>query len=183
MRTLGFLGMLPFVVASLACSTPVSGGDGSARTLGVEGPGALFYSVEAAATDAMAWAHAQRYPAGRPDLIAGTITRVDGGFSYAAPTASKRYTALGTPFVRFRLGPDDVASFMIYSRRYDRTIDRENEKPSRRDMRIVDKIDPEHRPIFVLTPTLRVVRYDGERIESIARLGESGKILMAAKDR
>ncbi len=50
-------------------------------------------------------------------------------------------------------------------------------------MRIVDEIDPQHRPLFLLTPTLRVVRYDGGAIRSIARLGESGSYLMAAKDR
>jgi hypothetical protein len=143
----------------------------------------VFYSVEAAAMDALAFVHSQRYPAGRPHLIGGTIARVDGGFSYAAPVASKVHSALSTPFLQLRLGPDDVASFMVYSRRDDRRIDRENETPSKSAMQIVDELDPRHRPLFLLTPSLRVVQYEGKQTRSIARLGDRETYVLAAKDR
>jgi hypothetical protein len=183
MRTLGFLGLLPFMVASLACSTAGTRTETSGEMSRVEGPGAVFFSVEAAVMDAMAYVHGQRYPMGRPELIAGTITRVDGGFSYTAPVSSRGHSALSRPFVRFRLGPDDAASFLVYSCLHDRNIDRENEAPSKSVMQIVDELDPEHRPLFLLTPSLNVVQYHGERIRSIARLGEGGAYIMAATDR
>jgi hypothetical protein len=149
----------------------------------VEGPGAVFFSVEAAAMDAMAYVHTQRYPMGRPELIAGSITRVEGGFSYAAPVSSNRGSALSRPFLRFRLGPDDAASFLVYSRLHDRSIDRENETPSKSAMQIVDERDPEHRPLFLLTPSLSVVRYEGKQVRSIAQLGERRSDVLASTDR
>jgi len=183
MRTLGFLGLLPLMVASLACSTPRTKMDAGGEMHRVEGPGAVFFSVESAAMDAMAYVHAQRYPVGRPELIAGTITRVEDGFSYAAPVSSRGHSLLSRPIVRFRIGPDDAASFLVYSRVHDPKTDRKNEAPSKSAMQIVDELDPERRPLFLLTPSLNVVRYDGEKIRSIARLGEGGDYIMAATDR
>jgi hypothetical protein len=168
-------------MTSLACSTlerPTTG-----EIPRAQGPGTVFFTVEAAVLDAMAYAHTKRFPGGRPHLLAGTIHRVDVGYSYAAPKASDRFSALSPARAHFRLGPDDVASYLVYSKRNNRQIDRRNESLSRNARSIVDDKDPMHRPIFLLTPSLNVVAYDGNAAQSIARLDAPRSTLVAASER
>jgi hypothetical protein len=170
-------------MTSLACTTLERPTGVTGEVLPAEGPGSVFFTVEEAALDAMAYAHTKRFPAGRPDLLAGTIHRVDGGFSYAPPTASDRHSALSPSTTRIRLAPDDVASYLVYTKRNNRQIDRRNETLSRKTRRIVDEVDPMRRPIYLLTPSLNVVTYDGGQPQSIARLDAPRSTTVAASER
>jgi hypothetical protein len=123
------------------------------------GPGAVFASVEAAAVDGLAWAHREQLVSANPRLSrGGTIVGVEGGYSYrelvaASPAAPDR--------LELRLTPDVVAHFHTYPRQGWR-IDRDNERHSRADRRVVDRIDSQSRPSFILTPSMRVLVYRGQ---------------------
>ena len=47
--------------------------------------------------------------------------------------------------------------------------DRLNESLSRADLRMVDRIDPQRRPLFVRTPSGRVLRYGEGRLAVVTR--------------
>ena len=135
----------------LALAASVQAGERAAT-----GPGTVFASVEAAAADALRFA-AARSTSQRE--LGGTISRVDGGFSYAAPEAGDR------DGVQLRLGREDVAWYYTHGTRDGgREEDRLNEGISQRDRAMVDRVDPAHRPLFVSTPTGRLLRYQGERL-------------------
>jgi hypothetical protein len=123
-------------------------------------PGALFETIEAAAVDALAHAHHTARPGDRGRLRMGTIYRVGDAFSYSAPQRSES-TVWSTrpPVLRFALRPIDVASYMLHPRSGESRVDRANEAPNASERRIVDELDPRGRPLFVLTPSRRIVRY------------------------
>jgi hypothetical protein len=60
--------------------------------------------------------------------------------------------------VRHRLSPGDVATYVVHPSTGVRLIDRLNESPSRSERRLVERADPQHRPLYVLTPSLRILR-------------------------
>jgi hypothetical protein len=123
------------------------------------GPGAVFDSVEAAATDALHFAAAHK--GGSRREWGGAISRVPGGFSYEAPTPGSR------DGVRLSLGGEHVAWYYTHGPR-DRESDRLNESVSRRDQQMVDRVDPQNRPLFVLTPSGRLIRYADRRLAVVA---------------
>jgi hypothetical protein len=139
------------------------------------GPGAVFPTIEAAAIDAVTFAHLQQ----RADdgslrrVRAGTVTRVDGGFTYREVRVASR---LQPGRVDFPLGPDDVAHFRTYTWANHTNdallLNRVRERPSRDCQRLVDRIDPLHRPAFILTPSLAVRVYRGKDLglEQVASL-------------
>ena len=181
MRTFGLLGLLTLLVTSLACSTLSTRSGRSGEMLRADAPGTVFFSIEDAAMDAMAYAHTRRSPAVGALIIVGTIQRVDGGFTYTAPATSVRHSRKWSPVVRYRLGANDVATYLIYARSDNRRTDRENERLSAEARRIVKEIDPEHRPLYQLTPSLNVLRYDGTTLRTVARLGEPRAQRIAAR--
>ena len=181
MRSLGSLSLLPLLLLSLACSTPQRAIDDDA--LHAEGPGTLFTTVEAAVIDAMLHAHTSRFPAGRPHVLAGAIQRVDGGFRYAAPETSDRHSALSPPVAHFRLGPNDVASYLVYSRVDERSLDRQTAKLILKARHITDDVDPLHRPVYLLTPSLTIVAYDGTTARTLSRLEDARPTTLAASRR
>jgi hypothetical protein len=122
------------------------------------GPGAVFASVEAAATDALRFAAALKGNSHRE--WGGAIARVAGGFGYEAPTPGD------ADGVRIALGGEHVAWYYTHGPR-DGESDRLNESVSRGDRRMVDHVDPLHRPLFVLTPSGRVVRYADRRLVAL----------------
>jgi hypothetical protein len=94
----------------------------------------------------------------------GTIHRVEGGFSYdeiqvAGPQAPHR--------VRTRPREGDVARFLIYYRTGRHEADRANERPSQADRRSVRFVDPLHRPLYILHPSLTIRVYRGEEGELV----------------
>lgn len=122
-----------------------------------QGPGSTFASVEAAAVDGLAWAHKLQRESENPRLSrGGTIVAVDDGkYSYGVLLSA----SAGAPdSLQIQLGKSVVGHFHTYPRRGDR-IDVSNETHSPADRSVVDHMDSQRRPSFVLTPSLRVVAY------------------------
>lgn len=126
------------------------------------GPGAVFPSVEAAATDALDFA-AERKGSSLNEM-GGAISRVAGGFSYAMPISGGRET------VSVKLGEEHVAWYYTHGARDRGELDRLNERISARDRQMVDRVDPLHRPLFVSTPSGRVIRYRDGRLAELKRV-------------
>jgi hypothetical protein len=131
-----------------------------AEPLHARGPGALFASIEAAAVDALTYAHLQALEARDTARIrGGTIYTVDGRYSYGE-------IQLGNPLtphrISYRFGPREVARFHAYPVYRDALINHANERLSRGDRRSVGIIDPLHRPLYVLHPSLAIRVYRGE---------------------
>ena len=128
--------------------------------LHAQGPGALFTRVEAAAVDALTYAYLQAHKARDTARIrGGTIYSVGGHYSYGE-------IQLGNPLsphrFSYRFGPHEVARFHAYPVYRDVLANRANERISRVDRRSVSVIDPLHRPLYVLHPSLTVRAYAGE---------------------
>jgi Domain of unknown function (DUF4329) len=136
------------------------------------GPGTVFESVEAAAADALTFAAAHKGDSRRE--WGGAISRVDGGFSYEAPTPGSKAG------VRLSLGSEHVAWYYTHGPR-DAETDRLNEDVSRRDRQMVDRVDPQHRPLFVLTPSGRLIRYADRRLAVVAPATTSSAIASRAE--
>jgi hypothetical protein len=131
-----------------------------AQPLHVRGPGAWFTSVEAAAIDALTYAYLQAHKANDAARIrGGTIFPIGGHYSYGT-------IQLGNPLsphqIRYRFGPREVARFHAYPVYRDLRANRANERLSRVDRRSVSAIDPLHRPLYVLHPSLAIRAYRGE---------------------
>jgi hypothetical protein len=125
------------------------------------GPGTVFGSVEAAALDALHYAALRQ--AGAHRELGGAISATAGGYTYAAPEVG------GRDRVKVRLGRGDVAWYYTHGSRGNAVEDRLNETLSRADLRMVDRIDPQRRPLFVGTPSGRVLRYGEGRLAVVKR--------------
>jgi len=131
--------------------------------LEARGPGTVFPSIDAAAVDALTYAYLLALASHDTERMrGGTIHRVDGGFSYgeirvAGPLLP---TSLRQP-----LETRHVARFVVYYRTGRRSVDRANERPSRADRRSVRFVDPLHRPLYILHPSLMIRVYRGEEGE------------------
>jgi hypothetical protein len=165
---------LAMLAACVACAgAPPSSLAASDTRAGIraEGPGAVFPSVQAAALDALATAHRTATPLDRRRLRVGTIHRVAHGFVYSAPQRAAGSSALMPQRVRYRLRPIDVASYVIPPRSAEWRPARSNETQARKTQRVVDELDPAHRPIYLLTQSFDVVSYSrGGQTRVVARL-------------
>jgi hypothetical protein len=159
-------------LAACAGAPPVSpSASGASDGMRAQGPDAVFPSVQAAALDALAYAHLTATPRDRLHLRAGAVHRVANGYSYSAPRRATTSTPLMHQSVRLQLHPDDVASYAIPPRSAERRSSRSHAMPIRRAQHIVDELDPAHRPIYVLTGSLDVVSYShGERPRVVTNL-------------
>ncbi len=133
---------------------------GGVQPLHARGPGALFTSVEAAAVDALTYAYLQaRESRDTARIRGGTIYPVGDYYSYGE-------IQLGNPLnphrISYRFGPHEVARFHAYPVVRDVLANRANERPSRVDRRSVSFIDPLHRPLYILHPSLTIRAYRGE---------------------
>jgi hypothetical protein len=120
----------------------------------------LFTSVEAAAVDALTYAYLQaRESRDTARIRGGTIYPVGDRYSYGE-------IQLGAPLIphriSYRFGPHEVARFHAYPVYRDLRANRANERLSREDRRSVSVIDPLHRPLYVLHPSLAIRAYSGE---------------------
>jgi hypothetical protein len=120
------------------------------------GPGTVFPSLEAAAEDALRFAAAQKGDSWRE--WGGTIERVPGGYRYGMPVAGTQ------DGVRIALRDADAAWYYTHGARDEAVVDRLNEGVSRRDRRMVDRVDPRRRPLFVSTPSGQLLRYGDGRL-------------------
>lgn len=154
----------------------------SAPHLEARGPGAVFGSIDAAAVDALIHAYLQAQAAHDTERMrGGTVYPVKGGFSYgeilvAGPLTPHR---VRVPFTK-----RDVARFLIYYRTGRHAADRANERPSLADRRSVRFVDPLHRPLYILHPSLVIRVYRGEHAEcvDVADLHRPGQALMIAQE-
>lgn len=135
-----------------------------------ESGGLVFATIEDAVRDAFEAAEARSGLSDRDRLQVGTIRRIAGGFVWTEPVRSPgSIRASAPPRARLRLGPDDVAVYSVHPRSGHADLDRLNEAVGAGERRLVDEQDPLHRPLFVRTPSRRILRYPGpaERSESL----------------
>ena len=135
-------------------------------------PGTQFDSVEEAAVAALAHV---RWTATRSEserLHVGSIVRIEGGYTWlTAQHSGSHLRATWRPTARVAIGPDHVATYVVHPRTGDRRTDRANERITRGERRLVDDVDPLHRPIFLLTPAGRIMTYShGAPVVEIAAL-------------
>ena len=133
--------------------------------LEARGPGAVFDSIQAAAVDALTFCYLQARAAGDSERMrAGTIQRSGAGYAYselhvASPLAPRR--------IEYRFAPQEVARFHVYPPHTDRDVNRTSERLSSKDWRSVSVIDPLHRPLYVLHPSLAIRAYRGVDSEAV----------------
>ena len=172
LKTLAWASLL---AASLACAgAPPSSwtAEHGRRGAPTAGPGAVFSSVREAALDALVTARRTATPRDEERLRVGTIHRVAQGYSYAAPQRAVASSARMPQSIRYQLRPADVASYLIPPRATTWPRDRSVDALLAEAQRIVDDLDPAHRPVYVLTDALEVVRYTGGgQPHAVARLG------------
>jgi hypothetical protein len=129
--------------------------------------------VEAAAIDALSYAHLEETLTERRSLRVGVIHRVENGYSYTAAKRSSNSSPLTACSVRYRMRPNDVARYIIPPHSRKARVDRSNEEPTRKEKRIVDELDPAHRPLFQLTPSHNIVSYRyGGQTSVLLNLGD-----------
>jgi len=92
------------------------------------------------------------------------LATIDGRYSYGE---IQRGTP-GTPHrISYRFRPGDVARFHAYPVYKNTLSNRTNERLSRGDRRSVGFIDPLHRPLYVLHPSLAIRAYRGEGSQQV----------------
>ena len=125
--------------------------------LEARGPGSVFDSIETAAVDALTFCYLQaRETRDTARMRAGTIERSGAGYTYGEIHVASRMTQRRIEYV---FGPQDVARFHVYPPHTDRYINRVSERLSTKDRRSVRLIDPLHRPLYVLHPSLAIRSY------------------------
>lgn len=133
--------------------------------LEARGPGNVFDSAEEAAVDALTYCYLQARETGEMNRMrAGTIEPSGAGYTYseihiANPVTQRR--------VEYVLAPQDVARFHVYPQHRDRDLNRINERLSAKDWRSVSVVDPLHRPLYVLHPSLAIRAYRGADSEVV----------------
>jgi hypothetical protein len=129
------------------------------------GPGAVFGSIEAAAVDALAHCYLQARAAGDMERMrAGTIQRSRAGYSYSEIHVASPLTPRKIEYV---FAPQDVARFHVYPPHTDRDVNHSSERLSAKDWRSVSVIDPLHRSLYVLHPSLVIRAYRGADSEAV----------------
>jgi hypothetical protein len=130
------------------------------------GPGIVFPSIETAAVDALIYTYLQASSEQDTQRMrAGTIYSVDGGYSYGEIHVAKNLLEYR---IAYPLKQHDVARFHMYPIATDHDVNRENERASQADRRSVAVTDPQHRPLFILHPSLVVREYRGRNDEVVA---------------
>lgn len=154
------IGLLALLIACVALPLAAGASDRAQVDFDAQGPGAVFDSVEAAAIDALSYAHLEETLTDRRSLRVGVIRRVENGYSYTAAKRSTTSSPLTPCSVRYRLGAEDVARYIIPPHSGHARINRYNEEPTDKEKQIVDELDPAHRPLYQLTPSNNIVRYE-----------------------
>ena len=134
--------------------------------LAAKGPGTRFGSIDAAAIDALTHAYLQAQAACDPEFMrGGTIHPVKGGYYSYGETHRANSGSLHQ--ISYILKPQDVARFHLYPVSRDTSVNRINERPSWVDLRSVSAVDPLHRPLYILHPSLSIRAYRGESSDPV----------------
>jgi len=167
------IGLLALLIACVGLPLTAGATDSARLGLKAQGPGAVFDTVEAAAIDALSYAHLEETLTQRRSLRVGVIHRVENGYSYTAAKRSTASSPLTACSVRYQLRADDVARYIIPPHSGHARINRYNEEPTAKEKQIVDELDPAHRPLYQLTPSHNIVRYQyGGRTTVILNLND-----------
>jgi len=146
------------------------------------GPGTVFPSVEAAAVDALIYTYLQASNGNDTERMrAGTIYSVDGGYSYGEIHVASSLLAYQ---ISYPLKKQDVARFHMYPLSTDRDVRRTNERATQADRRSVATTDPQHRPLFILHPSLVIREYRGrdDEVVAVADLRRPKRVILVAGD-
>jgi len=99
-------------------------------------------------------------------LRVGLVARVDGAYRWTEPRTSE---ADSHPVIRLRMGSEHVATYIVHPHTHTSRSVEANEQVTEHEKKMVDDVDPLHRPIFVLTPSGRLLRYShGEEVVELA---------------
>ena len=140
-----------------------------------------FETVEEAALAALGHIRTNLTRSERTRLQVGAIVRTESGYAWAeAVVSGSLLDSTWQPKVRVAMSSEHVATYLVHPRTGNAPLDRANERFSMGERRIVDEFDPMHRPMFLLTPSGRIVSYEhgGEPTE-IADL-KAGKVVRRA---
>ena len=158
-----------FSILSILASTALAGCAGmggqeygllvSGMPYQVAEPGTTFRTIDEAAVAALVHARETANPIERESLRVGTIVRTAEGYTWQEPQRSGSYFRKQRPRVRLTLTRSHVATYVVHPRTGEPRLDRLNERVTRSEKRMVDEVDPIHRPLFVLTPRGRIVTY------------------------
>lgn len=130
------------------------------------GPGVVFLSPQDAAVDALAYCYltSRSHTLDVRRAAGGAIHAVEGGFSYDEPSLASNNARAR---LRYTMGRSDVAHFNYYPEQSftRRAVDREQR-------RVVEKLDPAHRPLYTLSADryLRVYEAGPKGHETLARV-------------
>ena len=144
------MGVLAFAMASGAMAEEPEGV--------TTGPGAVFDSLDAAAIDALMFAH-RTLRLGQAQ--GGAIFVTDSGFSYGPMVRATRHG------FRLTLRTGDVGWFYAYNYELPTVGDRQPKFLTREDRSMVSEVDPHHRPLYLLSSRMKVVRYDGKSVDVV----------------
>ncbi len=162
-RLLGTLLTLAATVLAFAGCTGVE------RSPRIEAPPALasgseaanqHATLEAAARAALAEAWSDTALRNRDLLRVGAILQTEDEFIWLEPQSSQR--GPGT-VVRLGLHANHAATYIVHPRTGSAAVNRANEHITNYEKRLVDRIDPLHRPVFILTPSGRLLAYSHGR--------------------
>lgn len=115
-----------------------------------------WHSLSAAAHAALAEARRDDRPGRRDRLRAGLIVRRGASYVWLDPEVASSTNAAR---VRVEIRHDQAATYVVHPKTGNLEVDRASEGVTRAERRLVDRVDPLHRPIFVLTPSGRVLVY------------------------
>ena len=127
--------------------------------LEAQGPGTVFGGVECAVVDALTYAYLQAQTTRDGRMRGGTIYPTDEGYRYDEIVVG------GPDRVTYPLKRRDVARFHVYAPV--RNVKGIPERLTRADRRAVHLVDPLHRPLYVLHPSLAIRAYRGEDDEIV----------------
>ena len=143
-----------FAAATAFCL--LSASVASAETLASRGPGTIFPTVAAAAVDALHFASVEQRSSRHER--GGSIVRASGGYTYSEPTRG------GIERLDITLSADAVAWFVARRDVLPSRRTRADERLSLQARRMVDQVDPQGRPVFVMTPGKKILTYNDGRI-------------------
>ena len=144
------------------------------------GPETVFPSIETAVVDALIYSYLQASSAHDTERMrAGTIYSVDTGYSYGEIHVAS--SLLGYQ-IAYPLKQRDVARFHMYPFVTDHEVNRGNERATQADRRSVAVMDPLHRPLFILHPSLVIREYRGrdDEVVAVADLRRPKRVILIA---
>ena len=144
------------------------------------GPETVFPSIETAAVDALIYTYLQARNAHDTERMrAGTIYSVETGYSYGEIHVASN---LLEHRIAYPLKPQVVARFHMYPFARDIEVNSGNERASQTDRRSVAVMDPLHRPLFILHPSLVIREYRGrdDKVVAVADLRRPKRVILIA---